>query len=237
MSAHNTRDVSFYLTTGQPASSAISAITKGNPTGFTSTIVGSAVTGDIVVVSGTGWKTVDGVAILSDYISNSGDLLGSNSSKETGNTPSTGTLLHYGADDLTKLCPSEITDNTNTPATVGVGTFCDPEAVIASPVTEAGAVSLSGYVDICTYDYQALYEAYESKDQRYMKIDLGAAGGWLIMPVTALSMNWSIPLEGAVGYTIEFAKGSATKHAFDATTCATITRTAPDSVKKATTKE
>lgn len=222
MSAHNTRDVSFYLTTGAPTASAITGITQGNPTGFTATVTG--VTGDIVVVSGTGWKSVDGVAILSGYAGGSGDLLGSNSTKESGNAPTTGTINHYGADDMTKLCPSEITDNTNTPATVGVGTFCDPEAVIASPVTEAGAVSLSGYVDICTYDYQALYEAYETKDQRYMKIDLGAAGGWLIMPVTALSMNWSIPLEGAVGYTIEFAKGSATKHAFDSTTCTTITR-------------
>jgi hypothetical protein len=233
MSAHNTRDVSFYLTTKAPTSAAISAITQGNPTGFSATLAGSVVTGDVVVCSGTGWKSVDGVSILSDYNSGTGKLLGSNSSLETGSAPSAGTIMHYGADDMTKLCPSEITDNTNTPATVGVGTFCDPEAVIASPVTEAGAVSLSGYVDICTYDYQALYEAYEMKDQRYMKIDLGAAGGWLVMPVTALSMNWSIPLEGAVGYTIEFAKGSATKHAFDASTCTTITRKAPKTAPSA----
>ena len=100
-----------------------------------------------------------------------------------------------------------------------MGTFCEPEAVIANPVVEAGTISMSGYVDICDPDYQALYECYEAKDQRYLKIDLGDAGGWLVVPVTCLSMSWSVPLEGAVGWTIEFAKGSATKHAFDTSTC------------------
>jgi hypothetical protein len=59
-----------------------------------------------------------------------------------------------------------------------------------------------------------LYEAYEMQDQRYLKIDLGDAGGYLIMPVTAVSMQWDLPIDGAVGYTISFVKGSATKHAF-----------------------
>ena len=224
MPAHNTRDVTFWLTTGTGSSSAITAITQGNPTGFTSTLGGSPATGDIVVVSGNGWKSVDGVGILSNYSSTSGKILGSNSTYETGSNSGVGSMLHFDNTEMTKLCPSEITDNSNTPSTVSVGTFCNPEQVIASPVTEAGTVELSGYVDICDIDYQALYEAYEAKDQRYLKVDLGAAGGYLVMPVTCLSMNWSIPLEGAVGYTISFAKGSATKHAFDSSTCTTVTR-------------
>lgn len=219
MSAHNTRDVTFWLTTGAGSTSTITSITQGNPTGFSSSITGTPATGDIVVVSGTGWKSVDGTNILSGYSAGSGKLLGANSTYESGTAPTSGSILHFDEDEMTMLCPSEITDNTNTPSTVSVGTFCSPEAVIASPVTEAGQVSMSGYVDICDEDYQALYEAYEAKDQRYLKIDLGAAGGYLVMPVTCLSMSWSVPLEGAVGWTIEFAKGAATKHAFDATTC------------------
>lgn len=219
MSAHNTRDVTFWLTTGAGSSSAITSMTQGNPTGFTSTIGGSPSVGDVAVVSGTGWKSTNGAFILGSYNSDSGTLLGSNSSYESGSAPTSGSILHYDENEMTQLCPSEITDNSNTPSTINVGTFCKPDQTIASPVVDAGSVELSGYVDICDADYQALYEAYEAMDQRYLKIDLGAAGGYLIMPVTALSMNWSIPLEGAVGYTISFAKGSATKHAFDATTC------------------
>ena len=218
MTAHSTRDVTFWLTTGAGTTSDISALTQGNPTGFTSTITGTPATGDVVVVSGTNWKRANGAFILDGYSAGSGKLLGSNTTYES-STGGTGTLVHYDDDAMTLLCPSEITDNSNTPSTINAGTFCQPDQTIASPVVDSGSVELSGYVDICDADYQALYEAYEAQDQRYLKIDLGAAGGYLIMPVTALSMNWSIPLEGAVGYTISFVKGSATKHAFDATTC------------------
>lgn len=219
MSAHNTRDVTFWLTTGAGSSSPLTAVTQGSPTGITSSISGTPATGDVIVASGTGWKSTDGVGILSDYAAGAGKMLGSNSTYETTSAATTGSLLHFDENEMTKLCPSEITDNSNTPSTINVGTFCTPDQTIASPVVDAGSIELSGYVDICDQDYQALYECYEAKDQRYMRINLGAAGGYLVMPVVALSMNWSIPLEGAVGYTISFAKGSATKHAFDATTC------------------
>ncbi len=219
MTAHNTRTVSFWLTTGAGSTSSVTAVTQGSPTGFTSTITGTPATGDVIVMSGTGWKSADTCGILSDYTGGSGKMLGSNSTYETTAASTPASLLHFDDDELTLLCPSEITDNANTPSTVSVGTFCQPEAVIANPVVEAGTISISGYVDICDESYQALYECYEAKDQRYLRIDLGNAGGWLVVPVTCLSMSWSVPLEGAVGWTIEFAKGSATKHAFDASTC------------------
>jgi hypothetical protein len=79
-------------------------------------------------------------------------------------------------------------------------------------------MEISGYVDVNSADYVALYDAYELADQRYLKIDLGNDGtnnqGYLVAPVVALSMNWDIPLEGAVAYTLTFVKNSATKHRF-----------------------
>ena len=117
MSAHNTRDVTFWLTTGAGSTSTITSITQGNPTGFSSSITGTPATGDIVVVSGTGWKSVDGTNILSGYSAGSGKLLGSNSTYESGTAPTSGSILHFDEDEMTMLCPSEITDNTNTPST------------------------------------------------------------------------------------------------------------------------
>ena len=213
MTAHSTDTVTFWLTTGTPTTGAMtSAPTPGKPTKIVATTANGA-DGDIVVCSNTNWSSVDNVQIVSDWSNAGFDLLGCDSTRESV-AAKAGNIAHYTADDMTKLCPSEFSDNSNTPSTQNVGTFCDPTQTIASPVVDAGTASISGYVDTCDEDYQALYEAFEFKDQRYLRIDLGEAGGYLIMPVTALSMNWELPLDGAVSYTIEFVKGSATRHAF-----------------------
>ena len=76
-------------------------------------------------------------------------------------------------------------------------------------------MEISGYVDINDPSYTALYEATEKVDQRYIRINIsGDKQGYLVAPVTALGINWEIPLEGAVSYTITFVKGSATRHLF-----------------------
>lgn len=213
MTAHSTGTVSFWLTTGVPSTVAMSAApTQGKPTGIAAALTNGA-DGDVVVCSGTNWSSVDRVQIAANVTGSGFDALGCDSTRESVN-PATGSVKHYAADDMTLLCPSSFTDNSTTPGSVSVATFCDASATIPSPTSDAGTCTLEGYVDICDDDYQALYEAYELQDQRYLRIDLGDAGGYLIMPVTAVSMNWDLPVDGAVGYSIEFIKGSATRHAF-----------------------
>jgi hypothetical protein len=214
MTAHSTATVEFWLTTGAPASGTMSgAPTQGKPTGIGGTLTNGA-DGDIVVCSGTNWSSVDRIQIASNIQGSAFDLLGCDSTRESAGTAVAGKFDHYDATKMTKLCPSGFTDSVTTPGTVSTATYCDPTQTIPSPVADAGTAELTGYVDICDDDYIALYEAYEMQDQRYLKIDLGDAGGYLIMPVTAVSMQWDLPIDGAVGYTISFVKGSATKHAF-----------------------
>lgn len=214
MTAHSTATVEFWLTTGAPAKSDMTAApTQGKPTEIAAALTGGA-TGDIVVCSNTNWSSVDRVQIASGITASAFDALGCDSTREANGTAVAGKIEHYAANTMTKLCPSGFTDSVTTPGTVGVPTYCDPTQTIPSPVTDAGTAELTGFVDICDADYIALYEAYEMQDQRYLRINLGDAGGYLIMPVTAVSMQWELPIDGAVSYQISFVKGSATKHAF-----------------------
>ena len=213
MAAQNTMNVSFWLTTGVPLTAAMdSAPVAGDPTAVVATTGGTD--GDVVVVSGTNWTRLDKPQIVDSYTEAGFNCLGCNTSKET-DVAKAGQVALYTADAMTKLCPSSFTDNAGSPSTINVGTFCDPTQTIASAVQDAGSMEISGYVDINTEDYQALYDAAEMMDQRYLRINIqGDEQGYLVAPVTALGMNWDIPLEGAVGYTITFVKGSATRHLF-----------------------
>lgn len=213
MAAIPSTDVTFWLTTGAPTKATMTAApTQAKPTSIAVALTGLA-DGDLVVCSDTNWKSVDNVQVASDSSNSSFKALGCDSTKETVASKA-GTCEHYKADAMTNICPSAFTDNSNTPSTISVATFCDPQATLPGAVTDAGTIELTGYVDACDPSYIALYESYEMQDQRYLRIDLGPDQGYLVMPVTALSMNWDLPLEGAVEFTLTMVKGSGTRHLF-----------------------
>lgn len=214
MAAQNTVNVSFWLTTGTPTEAVMdSAPSAADPTALSVATTGGA-DGDVAVVSGTNWQRLDKPQIVDDYSEAGFNALGCNTLLESGSAKA-GKVLLYTADDMTKLCPSSFTDNSGSPSTINVGTFCDPTQTIASAVQDAGTMEIAGYVDVDDPSYTALYEAAEMIDQRYIRINIsGDKQGYLVAPVTALGMNWEIPLEGAVAYTITFVKGSATRHLF-----------------------
>jgi len=214
MAAQNTINVSFWLTTGTPQTAAMNAApTQGDPTSVVVSTTGGA-DGDIAVVSGTNWNRLDKPQIVDSYTEAGFNCLGCNSTLESG-VAKAGSVDLYTADAMTKLCPSSFTDNAGSPSTINVGTFCDPTQTVASAVQDAGTMEISGYVDINDPSYTVLYEAAEAMDQRYIRINInGDQQGYLVAPVTALGVNWDIPLEGAVAYTINFVKGSATRHLY-----------------------
>lgn len=213
MAAIPSTDVTFWLTTGVPVKSTMTAApVQGKPTTISVTTDGGA-DGDLAVCSGTNWQSVDNVQVVSNYTASNFKALGCDSTRETVASKA-GTVELYTADKMTKICPSGFTDNSNTPSSISVATFCDPQATLPGAVADAGTVELTGYVDACDESYIALYESYEAQDQRYLRIDLGGEHGYIVMPVTSLSMNWDVPLEGAVQFTLSMVKGSATRHLF-----------------------
>ncbi len=213
MTAQTTSQVSIYLTTGAATTVSMSAPpTKAAPSVISATLSGGA-DGDVVVLSETNWDSLDTVWVASSVSASDFDALGSDTTGEAGAAAS-GKVAHYTASDLTKLCLASLTINASEPGTTSVATFCDPTASLPSAINEAGSISFTGYVDVNSADYVALYSASKSKDQRYIRIDLGEDQGYLVAPVVLSSFTWDLPLDGAIGYSGTMVLGSAVKHCF-----------------------
>ena len=213
MTAQSTSEVNIYLTTGAPTEVTMTAPpTKAAPSSISAVLSGGA-DGDVVVIKDTNWSSLDTVWVAGDVGASDFDALGSDPTGESV-TGVAGKVDHYAEVDLTKLCLASLTINTSDPSTVSVATFCDPTASLPSQIQEAGTISFTGYVDVNSADYVALYAASKSQDQRYIRINLGDEQGYLVAPVTITSFTWDLPLDGAVGFSGTMVLGSKVKHCF-----------------------
>lgn len=214
MTAQSTDDVNIWITTGAPTVVPMTAAPSvGAPSQQTVADASSFVDGDLIYVYDTDWDSLNGTWCSGNASGTTFDALGSNTKGETV-TPALGNIDHYEQDDLTKLCLSGISINGTEPNTISVATFCEPTAVISSQVQEAGTVTLEGYVDVSSNDYPALYEAWQVGDERLIRIDLGPDQGWLVARGTISSVNWSVPIDGAISYTFVMTLAEAFKHCF-----------------------
>lgn len=215
MTAQASTSIDIWLTTGSATSVAMTAApTSAKPSVVACQTTGM-VDGDLVIPRATKMGSLDNLPYVADDPDGSKlNLLGSDASADPAGQ--TGTLDHYDATAVTKLCLASLSMSASDPSTVSVGTYCDPTASLASAVVEAGTMSFTGYVDINSADYQALYDASLKQDQRYIRIDLVKYGeqGYLVAPVTVSAFSWDLPLEGAIGYNGTFVLGSKVRHLF-----------------------
>lgn len=216
MSAKSTKGLSIWLSKGSatPTELTPTAATKAQPCVVSCTTTGVK-DGDIVFVNGTGLASIDGKAwVVANQGATSIDLLGSDTSNDPGTFSAGGaTVKHYATGDMVRLCLSSITVNVDDPSTVQVGTFCDPTASLPSQVQSAGTVSVAGFVDTTSADYQELLVAADDSLQRYIRINL-PNNGYLVAPVTFSSISWDIPLDGAVAFSGTGVLGSKFAHQF-----------------------
>jgi len=207
MTAVSTKDVSIYFSktkgtamvctapTGSGASEIAVPMTTGNVEQY-----------DVVQFRGTGWGKVDNACVASAAANDGGsiNLLGlENTYAGTASAPTKSVV--YGENDWIKLCLSELTINASDPTTVAVPTYCSPSAVLESAVQEAGTFGFGGYLNVCDADYPELYRLCADQEEVVIKIDLGNDGdcqqGWLIAEgVCSSSMQWSLPIDGAIEY-------------------------------------
>ena len=214
MTAQSTEDVSIWITTGTPTKDTVSSATKAAPSNVT---VGSASEsysdGDLVYIYETESDNLNGTWCAGNASGTTFDALSSNTTNDTV-TVGSGYVDHYVQADLTKLCLSAININGTEPNTISVATFCEPTATIDSQVQEAGTLTMEGYVDVTSQDYPALYEAWQLGDERLIRIDLGPDQGWLVARGRVSSVNWSVPIDGAIAYTFTMTLSEAFKHSF-----------------------
>lgn len=214
MSAQSTEDVSIWITTGSPSTDVVSSATQAAPSVVTVAAANEAYAdGDLALIKDTQSDNLNGVWATGNASGTVFTALSSNTTNDTVAVTS-GSVDHYTQDDLTKLCLSAININGTEPNTISVATFCEPTATIDSQVQEAGTLTMEGYVDVTSSDYPALYEAWQLGDERIIRVDLGPDQGWLVARGRVSSVNWSVPIDGAIAYTFTMTLTEAFKHCF-----------------------
>lgn len=220
MSAKSSKGVSICITKGSATGTAMAATaaTKAKPAVITVADVTGLEPGNLIkfAADSTGLESLDGkefVIANIDDTANTFEVVGSDTTNDTGTFAAGDDMTLYLKDDMVCLCLSTLGFNPESPDSIGVGTFCDPSASLPSAVVSAGTLSYGGYVDIAAPDYQELLLAEADAAERMWRITL-PENGYIIFPATIGSLTWQIPLEGAVAYEGQATLGSRPRHLF-----------------------
>jgi hypothetical protein len=221
MAASSSKGITVYLSKGSAtaAEQTISAITAAKPAVLTLASTAGFVKGDVVKIMGTGIPKLDGkiftVGAVVGAATNTIELVGSDL---TGVTipPLTATAKaqHWNATDMVTLCLSTLGINAETPGTVSVGTFCDPSASIPSVVTQAGTMTLGGYIDNTDLGYAELLLAEIDNKSRILDIKLPGSLGSIVAEVTIGSVIYDLPIDGGLAFSASAALATKPVHRF-----------------------
>ena len=219
MPAVSTKGLSVYLHKGGIAATELipTAITKAKPAVVTVAAVTGVTKGDVVKLETTGFKELDGKTFVVgtvDTTANTFELIGADTTASTGVLGANPKAHVYKAADQIKLCLSSIDFSTEQGGSVGVGTFCDPSASIATPPATAGSVTMAGYIDKADLGYGELLKAVEDGASRMLQIVLPQDQGYIVAPLALSSLGWTTPLEGAIGFTASGSLSSKPTHLF-----------------------
>jgi hypothetical protein len=219
MPAVSTKGLSVYLHKGGVAATELipTAITKAKPAVVTVAAATGLTKGDVVKLDTTGFKELDGKTFVIgtvDTTANTFELIGADTTASTGVLGANPKAHVYKAADQIKLCLSSIDFSTEQGGSVGVGTFCDPSASIATPPATAGSVTMAGYIDKADLGYGELLKAVEDGASRMLQIVLPQDQGYIVAPLALSSLGWTTPLEGAIGFTASGSLSSKPVHLF-----------------------
>ena len=185
---------------------AATAVTKANPAVVTVADVTGLVNGSLIkfAADSTGLETLDGKTFVIDNIDgtlNTFEVVGADTTADTGTFTAGTDFTVYGAAACQTLCFSEFSFNREEPSTIATGTYCKPQDSIASAATSAGTVSFAGYIDKSDAGYKMLIDAVEGDTTPEFDLKITfPENGYIIVPITFDSINWDIPLDGALGF-------------------------------------
>jgi hypothetical protein len=214
MTAKSTKGVSICLTGDVAATpqKTITAITAGTGSTVEVEATGTFVKGDIVKFGDVGFASLNNKAFAVTKVNAATGFEIGNVILGAGTLAATPNIEHFDTTDITCLCLSEFSMSVANPAVIDVSTYCG-SASIPSAKTEAGTASAAGFLDVSDAGYKAIMAACEDGKERIVRVTLGD-NGYLIMPVTLSGLSFSLPLDGAQGYSFQFTFGQTPKLVF-----------------------
>lgn len=153
----------------------VTAATKGATTLLT--VANSLAAGDVVIVTGSGWRTLDGkpgVVLASPAPTATQVSVGIDTSSETATFGSGAEAVFMTNADWTECCLQGLEIEAGQTDSISVGTFCDDGAQLAGSTTN-GNVTITGFVDPTDAGYQELLAAEADGVPRNFKMVLPKA--------------------------------------------------------------
>lgn len=218
MKGSSSKGVEIYMSKAEatPLEIVPTAISAAKPAVVSLASTTSIQTGDVVKVSGTDFKELDGKSFVVGTIveDTSIELLGSDTTSSTATLGSSPKLHIYTADDVVKLCLASLSISADDPATVSTATFCDPTASIPSSVVQAGTIAITGWIDPSCEDYQEILKAESDGEKRVFYINLPNDMGTIVTEGTISTIAFDIPIDGALGFSTTLVCSTKPVHIF-----------------------
>jgi hypothetical protein len=191
------------------------AIDKAKPAKVT--VTNTAADGDMVYMTGTGFAELDGKWFpIGSPTATEFDLVGSDTTASTGTLAATpAAQLYTQADAFDLSCISKtITFNSDAPAAIAAGTYCDPALAITSPIIPPTTIELGGNINVADPAYGQLLVAQQDGASRPFDIELPFAQGDIVYPGVVSLVTWDLPVDGVQGFTCTITCGTAPAHRF-----------------------
>jgi hypothetical protein len=170
---------------------------------------------DLVYVSSSGFPELDGKWFPLELVSATQfSLTGSNT------TASSGTLIASPKVDLYKqntgfdlsCLAKAITFNSDAPAAISAGTYCDPSLAITSPIIPPTTVEFGGNIQVEDPAYGQLILASDDGIQRSVDIELPFGQGDIVFPAVVSLVTWDLPVDGVQGFTATMTANTKPAH-------------------------
>ena len=215
--AYSTKGLQIWLGgTEAPAALAPTAISSAAPAVVT--VANTAAEGDMVYVKNSGFPELDGKWFpVGAPTATELTLVGSDTTGTAGALATAPVLeLHEQGEafDLSCLAKS-ITFNSDAPAAIQAGTYCDPSLAITSPIIPPTTIEFGGNINIEDPAYKELIDASEDGIQRALDIILPFDQGDIVAPAVVSLVTWDLPVDGVQGFTATVTCASKPAHRFD----------------------
>jgi hypothetical protein len=172
--------------------------------------------GDKMLISGTGWPSLDGKLVKVTAVDNTTAhtiTVEADTFAETATLPTTLTDIKASVPTWAHVCLSEFSPNAGAPGEVDATTMCDTERVTLPGLPTPGTASFTGMFDLDDKGMLALQAAYDDGKPRHLIAKTRRGQQATFHGVVSSFAMGALAVEGAVTFTGNFTLDRAPTYA------------------------
>lgn len=191
------------------------AISSANPPLVSVPDASGLVSGMPVTFNNTGFDELDGGTFVVgevDELANTFTVLGADTTNTTGVISASPEAILYPDGDRVRLCLNSLEIAAPSVNQIDVSTYCEESTMPGR--TTAGQVTMGGFVENNSAALAEIMRADEDGLERIFLIEMPSGQGYMIGAITFAGLGYTVPLEGAVGYTISGTQSQKIRYMF-----------------------